>query len=108
MDRYDAVHGRSDTEAAADLPADDAGSDEQLRPIAQHPTLLCFPATAGRGPTGYGADLPSSIAAVDAASTTTAAELPRDVPTVDGAGHSPTAGFSASCPAVVGCLHGHL
>jgi hypothetical protein len=39
MDRHDAVHGRSNPEAAADLPADDAGPDEQLRPAAQQPAF---------------------------------------------------------------------
>src|SRR5215210_177288 len=108
MDRHDAVHGRSDTKAAADLPADDAGSDEQLRPTAQHPTLLRLPTTAGGGATGHGTGLPSSLGAVDAASTTSAAELPGDVPTVDGAGRSPTGGFPAGSPAVVERLHGPL
>ena len=105
MDRHDAVHGRSDPEAAADLPADDAGSDEQLRPTLEHPTLLRFSAAAGGGAKGHGTDLPSSLGAVDAASTTTAAELPGDVPTVDGAGRSPTGGFPAGGPADVECLH---
>ena len=108
MDRHDAVHGRSDPEAAADLPADDAGSDEQLRPTLEHASLLRLPTTTGGGAKGHGTDLPSSLGAVDAASTTTAAELPADVPTVDGAGRSPTGGFPACGPAVFGCLHGPL
>jgi hypothetical protein len=108
MDCHNAVHGRSDTEAATDLPADDAGSDEQLRPTLEHTTLLRFPTTTGRGPTGNRADLPSSLGAVDAACTTTAAELPRDVPTVDGAIHSPTGGFPAGGPAIFERLHGPL
>src|SRR5215217_8069174 len=90
MDRHDAVHGRSDSDAATDLPADDAGSDEQLRPTLEHPTLLHLPTTARRRPTGHGADLPSSFGAVD------------------GAIHSPTGGIPAGGPAVVECLHGPL
>src|SRR3712207_1351052 len=76
MDRHDANPGRSDPEAAADLPADDAGPDEQLRPTPEHPALLCLTATARRGATGCGKDLPSSLRAVDAAGATTAADLP--------------------------------
>src|SRR5215204_5384967 len=108
MDRHDAVHGRSDSEAAADLPADDAGSDEQLRPTPEHSSFLRLPAAAGRGPTCYGADLPSSLGAVDAACATATAELPRDVPTVVGAIYSPTGGFPAGGPTVAQRLHGPL
>ena len=108
MDRHDAVYGRSDTEAAADLPTNDAGPNEQLRPAAQHPALLLFTAATGGGPTVHRTGLPSSLRAVDAAGPTTAARLPRDVPAVDGTGRSPTAGFPAGGPAVVDRLHGPL
>jgi hypothetical protein len=37
MDRHHAVYGRSDSEATADLSADDAGPNEQLRPILNTP-----------------------------------------------------------------------
>ena len=108
MDIHHAVYGRSDPKAAADLPADDAGSDEQLRPTPEHSSFLRLPAAAGRGPTCYGADLPSSFGAVDTACTTAAAELPGNVAAVDGAIHSPTGGIPAGGPAVVECLHGPL
>ena len=108
MDRHDAVHGRSNPEAAADPSADDAGSDEQLRPAAQQPTVLHGTATTGRRAKGHGADVPSGFGAVDAAGPKTAAGLPADVPTVAGAGHGTTAGLPGSGSAVSGSLHGYI
>jgi PAB1-binding protein PBP1 len=108
MDRHDAICGGSNPEAAADLPADDAGSDEQLRPTAQHPTLLHVAATAGSKPGGYRADLLSSLGAVDATCSTTAAGLPGDVPTMATAGQGPATGLPAGGSAVSGRLHGSL
>src|SRR5215212_12072929 len=86
MDLYDAVRCRSDSKATADLPADDAGHHDLLCPTSQHPTLLCLTATARGRATSHGAELPSSLGAVDAACTKTTTDAPRDVPTVDEAG----------------------
>jgi hypothetical protein len=107
MDSDDAVHGRSDPKAAANLPAGSSGFDELLHAASEHPSLLLIGAIAG-GTTSHSADLPASFTAVDGAGPKAAGNLPGDVPTVDGAGPSPTAGFPANGPAVVDRLHGPL
>jgi len=102
VDGRDAVHGRSTLEATANLSADDAEADEQLRSAAEHPALLRLPAAAAGGPRGHGAGL----RAVDGVGPKAAANVPADVLTVDGAGANPTAGFPADSPEAAERVHG--
>src|SRR5215216_904125 len=79
----------ADPQAAAELPADDAGADEYLYPAPQHPrfvrlwagrTAAANPPTDGPAVDGAG---PATAADVPAAGPTAATGLPADGPGVD-------------------------
>ena len=108
MDHHDAVYGRSDSEAATDPPADDAGSDEQLRSTLEHATFLRLPTASAGGPNAYGADFPSSLRAVDGVGPEAATNFPGNVEAVDGTGRRAAAGLPAGGPAILERLHGPL
>src|SRR5215211_7014665 len=66
-----AVPGRTDPEAAAELPADDPGADEHLHAAPEHPRFL--PLRPGRA---TAANPPADGPAVDGAGPTAATNLP--------------------------------
>src|SRR5215203_6413869 len=70
MAKPDAATLRADPQAAAQLPADDAGVDEHLHAAPKHPRLLRLRADRAA------ADPPAAHPAVDGAGPPTAADLP--------------------------------
>src|SRR5215204_1622690 len=84
--RHAALAGRADPEAAAELPADDPGTDEHLHATPQYPRFISL--RSGRtaatippadGPAVDGAG-PATTADLPAAGSTAAAVLPADDP----------------------------
>lgn len=97
----------ADPEAAADLPADDAGVHELLHPTAQHSPFLRLTATA-EGTISQWRNLLSSLTEVDGVSTETAADFAADVQTLDGSDRTATTVFPTNSPAIVEGIYGPL
>src|SRR5918994_4299145 len=93
MAKPDAATRRANSEAAAELPADDAGADEHLHAAPQHSWFL--PLWSSRTAT---ANPPTDGTAVDGAGPATAADVPA-------AGSTATADLSADGSGVDEHLH---